>query len=66
MSSPFADPNQEVEAWKDAFYNDFRKVPVSDLENYLDKEADRILERHHIRRASIRNIMEPELAAASK
>ncbi|MGB9612804.1 MAG: hypothetical protein ACPL4K_01320 [Candidatus Margulisiibacteriota bacterium] len=57
------DPNQEVESWKDAFYNEFRKVPGQDLENYLDREAEQILKKYNIKCTSIKTVKKPELVS---
>lgn len=64
MSNAFSDPNQEVESWKDMFYNEFKKVPETDLANYLEKEADQTLRKYGIKWASSKTIKKPELTPA--
>lgn len=64
MNNFLSDPNQEVESWKDAFYNEFRKISDQDLENYLDKEADQILKKYNIKCISTKTIKHSELIPA--
>ncbi|MDI6731556.1 MAG: hypothetical protein QME05_03105 [Candidatus Margulisbacteria bacterium] len=63
MKNYFSDPNQEVEMWKDAFYNELKKVSAPDLENYLNKEADQILKKYHIKCVPAKTIKSLELVS---
>ena len=54
------DPNQEVETWKDAFYNDFKDIQPLNLEKYFEREADNIFKKNHIKAPSVKIIRSPE------
>jgi hypothetical protein len=64
MKNIYTDPNQEVEAWKDTYYQEFRKISKTDLANYLEKEADQILKKYNIKPPFIKLIKKIELTAA--
>jgi hypothetical protein len=57
------DPNREVEGWKDALYNDFKKVPKTDLANYFEKGAEQILQKNNIKCIFTKVIKKPEFVS---
>ena len=49
MKRRYNDPNEEVERWKDALYENIKNLSGEQLNGYLEKGADQILKKHGIR-----------------
>ena len=47
--SNYVDPNEEVEKWKDKFYEKIKNLHGKDLGNFIEKNADRILKKYNIK-----------------
>lgn len=43
------DPNEEVECWKDAFYERIKDLSKEKLTDYLEKTTDKILRKYGIK-----------------
>lgn len=49
MTKKYSDPNDEVESWKDAVYEETKNLHGKELEDYFEKNADRILKKYNIK-----------------
>ena len=49
MNKNYSDPNEEVESWKDSFYEKIKNLHGKELGDFLEKNADRILKKYNIK-----------------
>lgn len=49
MSKNYSDPNDEVEAWKDAVYEEIKDLHGKELGDYIEKKTDNILKKYGIK-----------------
>ncbi|OIN95964.1 hypothetical protein AUJ66_07800 [Candidatus Desantisbacteria bacterium CG1_02_38_46] len=43
------DPNEEVEKWKDALYEEIKNLSGRELRNHLEENAQQILKKYQIK-----------------